>query len=385
METIIYLVFIPILYSYSFLLSHKPVLYRGARKKGDDWMANRLKFNVDESVWFNQGEEIENILSISLEPDVAVEETGDYVTVKGSLRLGGEYERMQEVQEQEETLERTSEHMAFRIVQEVRSLDDNKAEFQHRFPVEITIPKNRIKNFEEIHVSVESFDYQLPNERHLQLSAQLAIEGIEEDNAESKETQEFEERVKEIYVNDKASFVIDVKREDDAAMDLHEMDEGLQTEEEREEAGPQFELKSRVEEESKEDNPDILASLSKKPEEEPVERREHESVEAVEAEDESEEDAEADEAVVESDEEEPEEKQPVRSENALYLTKMLTREEEQFSRLRMRIIQPGESLDSIAEAYEVQPTQLARLNRLHDEQVEEGQILYIPVNSSENQ
>lgn len=345
-------------------------------------MANALKFNVDESVWFKQGDEIDNILSISLEPDIAVEETGDYVTIKGSLRLDGEYQRSQYASDQEETVERSSEQMAFRSVQEVRKLDDNVAEFQHRFPVEITIPKNRVKDLDEIHVTVESFDYRIPNESNLQMSAELSIEGIQEEQTEQNdpiENYNFEERVKDIYVKDKASFVIDSKREEDVTMDLHEMDEGETEDEERQDIGPQFELKSR--EEERESNEAFDG------EEDAVESLESEQTSEIEEEVRSVNEIETDVAELEQEpdvEETEDKKLTTRSENALYLTKMLTREEEQFSQLRMRIIQPGDSLDSIAEAYELQPTQIAKLNHLHDEQVEEGQILYIPVKSTEN-
>lgn len=68
-----------------------------------------------------------------------------------------------------------------------------------------------------------------------------------------------------------------------------------------------------------------------------------------------------------------------REENALYLTKMLSKGEERFSKWKMCIIQENESLDTIADRYEISTSQLVRMNRLQGEQVEEGQILYIPV------
>src|SRR5699024_1678084 len=66
-------------------------------------------------------------------------------------------------------------------------------------------------------------------------------------------------------------------------------------------------------------------------------------------------------------------------ENALYLTKMLTKGEEEFSKLKMCIVQEGETLEVISKRYEIQVSHLIRVNRLTEEQVEEGQILYIPI------
>lgn len=82
---------------------------------------------------------------------------------------------------------------------------------------------------------------------------------------------------------------------------------------------------------------------------------------------------------LETDEEKTEETH--REENALYLTKMMSKEEERFTTWRMCIIQENESLETIANRYEVSTSQLVRLNRLQQEHVEEGQILYIPVAS----
>jgi len=70
-------------------------------------------------------------------------------------------------------------------------------------------------------------------------------------------------------------------------------------------------------------------------------------------------------------------------ENALYLTKMLSdKEGEAYSKLRMCIVQEGESLDVIAKRYSIEVSQLKRMNRLKDETVSDGQILYIPVRQS---
>ncbi len=82
----------------------------------------------------------------------------------------------------------------------------------------------------------------------------------------------------------------------------------------------------------------------------------------------------------EIEEEEVEEKAVIqREENALYLTKMMANEEEQFITWKMCIIQENESLEMIADRYEVSTSHLMRVNRLEQERVEEGQILYIPV------
>ncbi|WP_144593834.1 LysM peptidoglycan-binding domain-containing protein, partial [Priestia flexa] len=69
-----------------------------------------------------------------------------------------------------------------------------------------------------------------------------------------------------------------------------------------------------------------------------------------------------------------------RAENALYLTKLFSREEEKQATWRLCIVQSGDSLDTIAERYDTNVQSLLRVNDLEDEQeLEEGSILNIPV------
>lgn len=352
-----------VFYSYSPKLSHKPVLYRSVRKKGDEMMANSLTFYVDESVWFKGDDEIKNILSLSIEPEIEINENEDYVTMTGSLRLDGEYERLDKRMERH--TDEMTEPASVRYVQEVRQLNDQFVQFLHRFPVEITIPKERISDMNEVNVEVATFDYRLPDSNCLQLSAELVIHGIQSSGDQELNDYNFEERVKEIYSAHETSFSIDTKIDETKAEQAEEVHADVNDQRIEEQTGPQIELKSRSEESDEaqvetvvleEEDARIEGELNQDSEEnerEETERKENRS--------------------------------ESRSENALYLTKMLSRSEEQFSKLKMRIIQPGDSLESIAKAYQVQPTQIARLNQLEDEQIEEGQILYIPVKTKQKQ
>ncbi|MFC7371262.1 stage VI sporulation protein D [Fictibacillus iocasae] len=76
-------------------------------------------------------------------------------------------------------------------------------------------------------------------------------------------------------------------------------------------------------------------------------------------------------------------KEYTQDENALYLTKMLDRDEEKFSKMKMYILQRGDSLDRICDRYDVSINTLLRVNRsIQQDQVSAGQIIYIPVSSS---
>ncbi|MEC2361400.1 LysM peptidoglycan-binding domain-containing protein, partial [Bacillus atrophaeus] len=76
---------------------------------------------------------------------------------------------------------------------------------------------------------------------------------------------------------------------------------------------------------------------------------------------------------------ETEEPQARENNNSLYLTKLFTREEEEFSRMKICIVQQQDTIDRVCERYDISSQQLIRMNALSlDAELEEGQILYIP-------
>ncbi len=60
------------------------------------------------------------------------------------------------------------------------------------------------------------------------------------------------------------------------------------------------------------------------------------------------------------------------------LTSFVQDRTEKFSKLKMCIIQKNDTLDSIAQRYEMSVSKIKEANRMSTDRVEEGQILYIP-------
>jgi stage VI sporulation protein D len=321
-----------------------------------------LRFSIEESVWFKRGQEVSELISISLDPIISVEEYEQYITIRGVLQLSGEYR----MAEEEEDREGADDLGAHRLVQEVATREDGISELTHRFPVDITIPKNRIQNLEDVYVTIESFDYDLAEHGRLLLTADISISGIysshpsmlsgEENSDEleavqrSEEYEETEETIEEYEeeqeeAEDMAEDMFDpfevVARKEAYQENVEEFVEELN--EDTEAAPMQVELKSRKEE--------VFEAETKADNEEQTEM--------------------------------PEAKKKVskRNENALYLTKIFAKEEQQdFSRLKICIVQQGDSLNKIAERYDISVQQLLRVNKLeHESDIHEGQLLYIPV------
>lgn len=384
-----------------------------------------LRFSVEESVWFQKGQEVSQLLSISLEPQVAIQEYDQYVSIRGALLLTGEYETLEE--EAHSLREYTNE----KHVESVLVREDGIAELSHAFPVDITIPKNRIQNMEDVYVSIDLFDYELPESDCLQLMADLSITGLygeqqshvreeEEDWVEIEEPEvEYEE---ELEASQRNNVVEEVEEKEELEVAYRNTSVGEEAKQEEEldvsyrNASIEEEVNVKeIEKEAEVQNYFSSVFRTEEPKEtlvkyeedvyepfevevkkeEAQEEREDNVIELFQAREDasswSKEETETETAHYEEKEQEEneivvefrkeEESASNRAENALYLTKLFSREEEKQATWRLCIVQSGDSLDTIAERYDTNVQSLLRVNDLEDEQeLEEGSILNIPVN-----
>jgi stage VI sporulation protein D len=139
---------------------------------------SKLSFSIEESVWLNKGQEIAEVVSMSLEPEISIEENEDHVYIKGGLQLVGEYRPVNPDEEIDVMGDALSEQVTFRPIEEVSLSEDAIGEVKHYFPIDVTIPLNRIKNLDDVFVHVESFDYDLPERSCIQLTADVTISGM---------------------------------------------------------------------------------------------------------------------------------------------------------------------------------------------------------------
>lgn len=142
----------------------------------------RLEFSINESVWLKDDAPAQEILSMALEPDITIEENRSDVTIRGALRLTGEYKPSNSDKSYPK-----GASVPFRTIEDVTETDTGTALLEHNFPIDITIPANRVPDLEELFVIIESFDYELTGERHIQLQADLAITGLSTGQRESDE------------------------------------------------------------------------------------------------------------------------------------------------------------------------------------------------------
>lgn len=315
-----------------------------------------LRFSLKESVWFQKGQEVEELLSISLDPDVEIEELDHEVIVRGQLDLTGEY-----VARQDDSAYSLRDLSPAKSIDYVETREDGVNELVHSFPLEISIPRNRVKVIEELYVSIEEFDYELKENGCLQLLADISITGLcdeeriedeeeetayaelEDDSAEEYETRPTPHVEEPTYKESDEwedyafePFQLEERKEQEVEEEEIEEHEFVEREEEKE-TTPQFELFGRK---------DFKKEKEKK----------------------------------KKQEEQEEEAYSQRDENALYLTKLFTKEpEEEFTKLRMYFVQEGDTIESVADRYETSVQNLYRVNQTEDIYLTAGQIIYIPV------
>ena len=401
-----------------------------------------LRFSLEESVWFQRGQEVLDLISISLDPDILIQETEQYVTIQGALELSGEYKRNElEAQDEEEMF------TIPKFIQVVEEREEGICEFHHFFPVDITIPKNRIDEIENIDVKVESFDYVFPERSCMKLTANLMITGLYEEGQQTpayEYEEEYEEiRVDEVVEDEMIEIAIEERTEESKEIIVNEVEQKQHEEEEYvEEIYLPFKAEARKQPEhpadkiegvqlnqnleqndKKEAEREVVEAPIKKAEHEktkaPISKIEKEQIEKVEEEpilsrkeessssidvfkmpkvDESsipaanpsEKEIKVEsahhkeklfeESDVESSAQEVKQKKKMKK-KSMTLTEFFARKDEQgVAKLKVCIVQNGDTVDIIAERYDISVLQLRKVNNLEiNHEIVEGQVLYIPV------
>ncbi|OIK16953.1 stage VI sporulation protein D [Bacillus sp. MUM 116] len=350
-----------------------------------------LRFSLEESLWFRKGQEVEELVSISLDPDITIQENDQYVTIRGSLELTGEYKSFEEIDTSEQ-----EQAASQKYVERVNEQDEGVCQFSHRFPVDITIPNNRIQSIYDIDVLVESFDYSLPERSCLKLSAELTISGLygnEEQLEAQMEEQEPELEVlhRSQYENDEDEEIFQqpVQANPFAEPFLFEAEARKPREEEKKEAFlqfPNFSYQSQDYEPVEPYQPSWNFQESRSEGNHPFEVVEEiaEIAEIHAENDHFEEDVTIAEESSSSSEQAPKQgkKKKAAKKKSMTLTEFFARKEDgaEQAKLKVCIVQKGETVESLADRYDVTVQNLLRVNNLElNQEVYEGQVLYIPV------
>lgn len=167
----------------------KNVLKERGLSMNERFRPSTLKFSLEDVVWFRKGEEISELISLSLEPEVTVQEFDHYISIRGALNMFGEYRRVEEDEENDDGESFNFSGQKFVDVNPTREM--GIYEFHYDFPVDITIPIHRIREVNELNLDIDSFDYVIPENGSLILRTDIVITGVYE---EVREEEEIEQR-----------------------------------------------------------------------------------------------------------------------------------------------------------------------------------------------
>jgi stage VI sporulation protein D len=297
-------------------------------------MLEQLRFNISEKIRLHpQQAGISSLLELDLYPDVEIKEEGQHVKIHGYLRLNGTYEgEFYDEDDGEYEDELDGEAIAYVI------------------PVEITLPRERAQ-LVDVSAEVESFDYQLLSPFELQIEAVLLIDGILPEQEEPELITEISEE--EASMDESPSFAAQ-----SAQSQLEEptttIDENIEKAEEK--------LEERGEE--------VEVPIVEKQEEPVLEEAKLEEVDSVAVEVEV--------PPVTTEEELNEASIP----SSCWSSWLVSGQDEHFVPMKMVIVQPDDSIDTLAAKYEISSDDIIRTNQFVTDRLVAGQIVKIPVKQS---
>lgn len=313
---------------------------------------NVLSFTVNESLYVEGMEGIEEMLAISLDPDIAIETFYEDVQIRGLIILQGEYKKSPD--NQENTSLGNESHI--QIMEKMIETEEDQVMFSHRFPVEVTVSENRITDINDVKVEVVAFDYEIPSNYRLNITAELHIHGILNENALRKVEEENEQNLtddternesEEKQTNEKEQKGSQVKKEDNVKEETttSENNSIIKTED--------FEItEDSIEAKYKSENEKVVSHVEKL----------NEGEETIDIQ------------LIEN--EEIEEQDEV--EDVLFLTDLFADvQEESVSTMRIHIIQADDTIESVAKRYDMSALQLMKNNQLNADEMTPGKLIYI--------
>lgn len=341
-----------------------------------------FRFELNETIYFEKGQEVAEMKGISLDPDITIEEFNDYISIRGVIELQGEYEKKPYDEPEEDVIDLEnfeSKHYVERVV----DLEHGDAKFTHRFPVEISVPTYRVTDLNDVTVYIESFDYELPEENQLKLYSTIEIHGIHETmkEREAETAAESREEAYETEYDDvkpeSDSFQFELKEQAESPPELESVStDHLPVLEEQKNESPEEPMeKERWKYKETKTLKEFFAQL-------PADESESDSISSSESSESSSDwdetsESESSSIAYELSSDEREEKS---QENVNYLSEMFRGEDEEaYAKMRICIVQDKDTIESIAERYQITALQLIKQNGLDDEfEIRTGQLLHIP-------
>lgn len=339
-----------------------------------DQQRNKLIFNVNESLLFESGQEIAEMVSISLDPDIVVQSYEEYIQIRGIILLQGEFIREKS---NEKDVQPNIYDSALRYVEKVMENDDNRAYFSHRFPVEISVPLYRVNNIKDITATIDAFDYDIPTRNKLNIIASLHIYGINHEAAIMNQKLEHEEKTdvtnRSLPKGNKERELETIENQLESNIEQPNKDKKIDAKVNEERVAKQLQKESEtpVEEQI------VQATTGMEPFIQPPQKENRPEDDLVRDEYDEQIDETENSIDISMNESKENETDHDGVEDVTFLTDLFQRDEESQTRMKIYIAQEDDTIESIAKRYEVPILQLVKDNDLSVETLQGGQLIKI--------
>lgn len=337
-----------------------------------------VRFHLEEQVNLREKISEADIVSLDVQPDIEVLEQDQLVIIKGDLILSGHFQSP-ELRASEEREDELSTPSTSSFQNEEAESDISPPSIwsvTERFPIDITVPAHKVSRLDDVYLHVEQLDYTIDEHNRLNVEVEIALLGVENGLKIDRNGVELEEQ-DQIFAAAEREEVTrgeETKKEDEPVFDF-EKPEQIPAMEQPVLAAEENFLRDGSEDEREADSTEEEATEAKAQEVLEVQANGMRS-ELKEEETESHK-VEENGAVVEQ-----EKTGGVAHKVVSFLSKLLAGKEEastQKATLKMCIVQRNETLEQIAERYQVSVEEIIRFNRLASDQISPGDIMYIPI------
>lgn len=146
-----------------------------------------MAFHFQETIAFQQDQQIQEMLGIGLEPVITFDEQEHTLSIRGVMELKGEYIKS------DSPIELVEREPSGTYVEQVEPLSDTVNEFFHKLLIDISLPAERVESSEDLAIHVNHFDYTMKSAAEMEIEVNLAISGLrgQTENEESEEEEIF--------------------------------------------------------------------------------------------------------------------------------------------------------------------------------------------------
>ena len=154
---------------------------------------------------------IEEIEDMELVPQIESREYDDHIEIVGSLILYGNYRGNQDagkLQPADELPESFEESVLFEPLSTDRgpfSPLTKKDLLKHQIPIQITLPREKVRGIDEIYTFISAFDYELKSPYQIEVMASLVISGLVDKEEQMEKKESLQDRFEFVYMTNQGS------------------------------------------------------------------------------------------------------------------------------------------------------------------------------------